>query len=107
MLNVMEVMRYLRRGCWRGGLQPLFSKMSLRAVPQKILSRSKFLSDYVEDFCFCIETTGAYAVLIGIGPEIIQILLSFPQKRFLLFSNWSRPVQADVIKVHLARTTGD
>ena len=81
--------------------------MSLREVPQKKLSRSKFLPDYVEDFSFCIETAGAYAELIGIGPEIIQILLSFPQERFLLFSNFSRPVQPDVVKVHLARTAGD
>ncbi len=49
---------------------------------------------------------GAYAELIGIGPEIIQILLLFSQKQCLLFNSLSRLIQTDVVNIHLARTAG-
>jgi hypothetical protein len=39
----------------------------------------------------------AYTKLIGIDPEIIQVLLSLPQKWFLLFSSLSRQIQPDII----------
>ncbi len=47
---------------------------------------------------------GAYTESISIGPEIIQILLLYPQKRFLLLSSLSRPVQPDIVNVNLTQT---
>ena len=51
---------------------------------------------------FLTGKKGAHAELIGIGPEINQILLLFPLKRFLLFGSLSRLIQADVVEIHLA-----
>ncbi len=47
------------------------------------------------------KLNGAYTESISIGPELLQNLLLFPQKRFLLLSSFSRPVQPDVVKEHL------
>jgi len=58
-------------------------------------------------FICSIKTAEAYAELISIGPEIIQILLLFPLYRILLFSSFSRLIQPDVVKIHLARTAGN
>ena len=50
---------------------------------------------------------GAYAELIGIDPEIIQVLLLFPLQRMLLLSSLLRLIQPDVIEIHLAGTAWD
>src|SRR4030042_4221473 len=50
---------------------------------------------------------GAYAKLIGIDPEIIQVLLLSPLQRILLFSSLARQIQPDIVKVHLACSAGD
>ena len=49
----------------------------------------------------------AYAKLLGIGPELTQDLLVLRLKTSLLCSSFFRPVQANIIKVHLARTAGN
>jgi hypothetical protein len=50
---------------------------------------------------------GAYVAFTDIDPEIIKFLLLFPPLRILLFSSVSRLIQADVVKIHLARTAGN
>ena len=52
------------------------------------------------------KLNGAYTESISIGPEIIQRLLLCPQKRFLLLSSFSRPIQPDIVNVNLTRTAG-
>ena len=52
------------------------------------------------------KLNGAYTESISIGPEIIQILLLCPQKRILLLSSLSRPIQPDIVNEYLAGTAG-
>ena len=49
----------------------------------------------------------AYAELIGIGLEIIQVLLLFPRKAAELFSGLSRLIKPDIVNIHFARTARD
>jgi hypothetical protein len=44
---------------------------------------------------------GACTALIGTGPEMILIVMSLYIEFLLLRSSFSRPIQSDVVEVHL------
>ena len=54
-----------------------------------------------------VRTCGAHTELIATGPEVIHMLILFWQKWHLPLRKISWPIQPDVVKVHLSRTTGD
>src|SRR4030042_1955279 len=51
-------------------------------------------------------TCGAHTELIGIGPEVINLLILIRQKWHLPLRNISWPIQPDIVKVHLTRAAG-
>ena len=68
---------------------------------------SKEFVHLMKGLIFLTGKKGAYTESISIGSIQIQILTPFPKKLLLFSGSLSRPVKADIVKEHLARSAGD